>query len=307
MVHYVTNNNYSFKQLQELQGSVNKDGVYKGFESPHQIAQEKKKEIQALRETITNDPNMSISEKRTKLETLDRSEKHIDDTISNATSEGGITGPISVLDLSKDYFKGVHTNDYSNRNEADLNETWNSLEKGTNILNDLKTSMGQNAGVQTTYVDPPPSSRDKGPNYVVVELNQNFISQVKDSVIQKSDKTSEVSSSKDTTVATKSGSVSKDEKAIDNNQSDDAKAAAQEAAYQANFAGKQPEELADMASKDPKQFYENLRGLSPEDRQSTMMMMNQYLQDMNQMFSMMSNLSKAQHDTAKALIGNMRV
>ncbi len=89
--------------------------------------------------------------------------------------------------------------------------------------------------------------------------------------------------------------------------SDDDKKAAQNEAYDANFKGKTPEDLANWASADPQAFYGAMRDLSPEDRQMTMMMMNQYLQDMNQMFSMMSNLSKAMHDTAKALISNMRV
>lgn len=70
------------------------------------------------------------------------------------------------------------------------------------------------------------------------------------------------------------------------------------------FNGK---ELEHLKRTDPEAFAERLNNMSPEDRNAAMMELQTHLQQINQMFSMMSNFAKVEHDTMKAIIGNMRV
>lgn len=58
---------------------------------------------------------------------------------------------------------------------------------------------------------------------------------------------------------------------------------------------------------DPEAYMEKLDAMDPKDRGMVMQNMQQHLQEINQMFSMMSNFAKSEHDTMKAIIGNMRV
>lgn len=71
--------------------------------------------------------------------------------------------------------------------------------------------------------------------------------------------------------------------------------------------GSQRDKLMDLMRTDPDKFMAEMEKLGPEKSGSMMMLINQKLQESNQMFSMMSNMSKAEHDTAKAIISNMRV
>jgi len=67
------------------------------------------------------------------------------------------------------------------------------------------------------------------------------------------------------------------------------------------------EKLVDLASSDPEAFMAEMKGLSKDERMFAMQAMNLYIQEINQMNSMMSNIAKTQHDTSKAIINNMRV
>lgn len=73
------------------------------------------------------------------------------------------------------------------------------------------------------------------------------------------------------------------------------------------FGDKTVGQMTAMMDRDPNALMDHLNSLESEDRQSAMQMIMKSLQDMNQMFSMMSNMMKSQHDTAKAAINNMRV
>lgn len=70
------------------------------------------------------------------------------------------------------------------------------------------------------------------------------------------------------------------------------------------FNGK---ELEALKRTDPEAFAARLQSMSPQDRNAAMMELQTHLQEINQMFSMMSNFAKVEHDTMKAIIGNMRV
>jgi hypothetical protein len=76
---------------------------------------------------------------------------------------------------------------------------------------------------------------------------------------------------------------------------------------EANVDGASAEELVNMLSTDPDAFMEEMQNLDPEERGATMMMVQQQLQQINQMFSMMSQFSQSIHDTQKAVIQNLRV
>lgn len=65
--------------------------------------------------------------------------------------------------------------------------------------------------------------------------------------------------------------------------------------------------MVKLMSTDPAAAMATLKGLDPEQRGIALQTINAKLQEMNQMFSMMSNMSKSLHDTAKAAINNMRV
>jgi hypothetical protein len=67
------------------------------------------------------------------------------------------------------------------------------------------------------------------------------------------------------------------------------------------------EGMVNLMSTDPQAAMAELKNLNPEDRGIALQMINTRLQQMNQMFSMMSNIMKSLHDTAKAAINNMRV
>ncbi len=74
-----------------------------------------------------------------------------------------------------------------------------------------------------------------------------------------------------------------------------------------NLTSMTPEELANAYQADPEGFFEQLRGLPSEDRNMIMMMMQQHIQEENRLFSLMTNMQSAMHDTEKALISNLRV
>lgn len=67
------------------------------------------------------------------------------------------------------------------------------------------------------------------------------------------------------------------------------------------------DEMVELMSNDPDAFMEEMSDLAPEDRMLAMNTIQQQLQEMNQMFQMMSQFSQAIHDTQKAVIQNMRV
>ena len=66
-------------------------------------------------------------------------------------------------------------------------------------------------------------------------------------------------------------------------------------------------EMVNAMEDNPKKVMKNLDSLSKEDRKLVQQMMQNHLQKMNQMFSMMSNISKTMHKTASSVISNMCV
>lgn len=65
--------------------------------------------------------------------------------------------------------------------------------------------------------------------------------------------------------------------------------------------------MVELASTNPQALMDELKGMKLEDRTMIMNMVQQQLQEINQMFSMMSNMQKSIHDTQKAMINNFRV
>jgi hypothetical protein len=66
-------------------------------------------------------------------------------------------------------------------------------------------------------------------------------------------------------------------------------------------------QLERLQLSDPKAFQSMMKGMSTEDRGLAMQQMQTHLQSVNQMLSMMTNMAQIQHDSAKAIINNMRV
>lgn len=65
--------------------------------------------------------------------------------------------------------------------------------------------------------------------------------------------------------------------------------------------------MLDLMSRDPAALMDELSALDPESKNTMLTMLQGRLQEMNRMFSMMSNMQKSLHDTQKAMINNMRV
>ena len=68
-----------------------------------------------------------------------------------------------------------------------------------------------------------------------------------------------------------------------------------------------PGQMMELFAQDQDAFYDALMELDAEDRMQMLSAAQTELQQMNQLFSMMSQFSQAMHDTAKAAINNMRV
>lgn len=68
-----------------------------------------------------------------------------------------------------------------------------------------------------------------------------------------------------------------------------------------------PDALLDMYNDSPEAFTEFYKGLSSDDKQMLMTRLNQEMQQSNQMYSLISNLLQASHQTARAVIQNLRV
>ncbi len=66
-------------------------------------------------------------------------------------------------------------------------------------------------------------------------------------------------------------------------------------------------DLMNLMSTDPQAAMEELKSVKPEERAALLQEANTQLQQTNELFSMMSNMMKSQHDTLKAVINNMRV
>lgn len=73
------------------------------------------------------------------------------------------------------------------------------------------------------------------------------------------------------------------------------------------FDGMSVDQMLNGLNDDPQEVMNHIQGLDVEDKQMAMQMLQQRLQQINQMFSMLTNLAKTRHDTAKAAINNMRV
>lgn len=68
-----------------------------------------------------------------------------------------------------------------------------------------------------------------------------------------------------------------------------------------------PEQLVDFYNRDPEGFARFYKDLSADDKQMLMTRLNQEMQQTNQLFSLISNLLQASHQTARAVIQNLRV
>ena len=66
-------------------------------------------------------------------------------------------------------------------------------------------------------------------------------------------------------------------------------------------------ELRALMKSDPKKFAEMMDSASDNERLALTTNLQDYMQSMNRIETMISNMSKADHDTAKAIISNMRV
>lgn len=73
------------------------------------------------------------------------------------------------------------------------------------------------------------------------------------------------------------------------------------------FGGKTVEEMANMMKDNPEALMEHLDDLPHSQKQAAMQAIQERLQEINQMYSMLSNMQKSMHDTSKAIINNMRV
>lgn len=71
--------------------------------------------------------------------------------------------------------------------------------------------------------------------------------------------------------------------------------------------GRSVGEMTNLMSNDPDSFMAEMQDMDPEDRNEMMILVQQQLQEMNQMFQMMTQFQQVMHDTQKAAIQNMRV
>lgn len=67
------------------------------------------------------------------------------------------------------------------------------------------------------------------------------------------------------------------------------------------------EDLVNLMSNDPDAFYDEIGDLDPEQQNLVMTQVQQQLQEINQMFQMISQFQQVMHDTQSAVIQNMRV
>lgn len=68
-----------------------------------------------------------------------------------------------------------------------------------------------------------------------------------------------------------------------------------------------PDALLDLYNDSPEAFTKFYKDLSADDKQMLMTRLNQEMQQSNQMYSLISNLLQASHQTARAVIQNLRV
>lgn len=68
-----------------------------------------------------------------------------------------------------------------------------------------------------------------------------------------------------------------------------------------------PGEALALFRRSPEEFSEYYRALSPEDRQVATMSLQDEMQAQNQIYSLLSNLAQSEHQTGRAVIGNIRV
>ena len=83
--------------------------------------------------------------------------------------------------------------------------------------------------------------------------------------------------------------------------------ASEAAAAPTEVDAEDPAQMLALYNQDPQAFYEQLKELPAEERAMMMHMVQTEMQQINQMFTMMSQLSQAMHDTQKAIINNLRV
>ena len=67
------------------------------------------------------------------------------------------------------------------------------------------------------------------------------------------------------------------------------------------------QDWVELMASDPDQFAADFATLSPTEQQATNLKIQQYNQQQNQIWSMLTAVSQAQHDTAKSIISNFRV
>lgn len=78
-------------------------------------------------------------------------------------------------------------------------------------------------------------------------------------------------------------------------------------ALSSSYLSMEDDDLLREMESDPKAFYNSLADMDSKDRQAITLRLNQIIQSNNQTFSAISNMLKAQHDTQKAILANLRV
>lgn len=73
------------------------------------------------------------------------------------------------------------------------------------------------------------------------------------------------------------------------------------------FDWDEPAAMLAEFEKDPKAFFQKLQGVDSDERAAIVMTVQTELQKNNQLMSTITNFQKAQHDTQKAVISNIRV
>ncbi|MBA2663826.1 MAG: hypothetical protein H0U74_16175 [Bradymonadaceae bacterium] len=68
-----------------------------------------------------------------------------------------------------------------------------------------------------------------------------------------------------------------------------------------------PGKMSVAMANNPDAFWKDMGKMTMEERGQIQMKLQNHMQSVNQMMTMMSTLSQAAHDTSKAIIGNMRV
>lgn len=267
--------------------NIQGQNVYKRFENEYKEGAKLENDIDNLRKQIASDPNLSYEEKKgllDKLKTADNCAERVQDLTSTNHRLG-------FKDDSMDRNNSAIRNNYNRAEDTyyDVLSQYSSSADASKVDKPVRICttglIDPSVFAMPMATGPAPSSLD-----INIDSVRNAANQVQINAAAGTQNTAATTSTSGTSSA--SSTAAPTPKNVE------------------EFAKMSPDQLLRMQRTNPDEFFKMMNELqqsNPALANATTQKMQDHLQQMNRMFTLMANITQALHDTQKALINNIRV